>query len=168
MTPASRSICSIRGLLLAWAGLFLFVPPLFAERAPLGSEQLLKEATLVVVGQIANLAIGTERSHVERGVGNYDWAIDLTILVTAIEKGTLAPSNQVVARCFRIKSRKSMAEYGSVSGNHPIPGVGSTVRAHLYQDDGQWRVIFPNGLAAVAGQPALTDAAAVGGLRGGG
>jgi hypothetical protein len=139
-----------------------------AERAPLSAEQLVKESDLVVVGQITNLTVGTERSRIERGFGNYDWAIDLTLKITAVEKGTLASSNTVVARCFRIKSRKSMTEYLSVGGNYPIPGVGTAVRAHLYQRDGRWRVVFPNGLAPVSDRTALTDAAAVGALRGGG
>lgn len=138
-----------------------------AERAPQSTNQLVEQSDLVVVGQITDLKIGTERSHIERGFGNYDWTIDLTIKTTAIEKGTLTPSDSVVARCFRPKSRKSMMEYVSVSGNHPIPGVGATVRAHLYRIDGLWRVVFPNGLASVSDQPSLSDAPAVGQLQSG-
>jgi hypothetical protein len=155
-----------RALALGWP--CFLASALLAERAPLAPEQLLKEASLVVVGQITNLTIGTERSHIERGFGNYDWTIDLTLKMTAVEKGTLALSNAVVARCFRVKSRKSTTEYISVSGHHPIPDVGTTVRAHLYKQGGVWRVVFPNGLASVSGQTSLTDAPAVSGLRGGG
>jgi hypothetical protein len=152
---------------LLLASFSLLAPTASAEKAPRSAEELVKVSDLVVVGQVTGLKISQERSHVERGFGNYDWAIDLTIKISALEKGSLASSNAVVARCFRLKSRKSITEYVSVSGNHPIPGVGTTVRAHLYREGGSWRVVFPNGLAPVSDQTVLNDAVAVAQLRSG-
>jgi hypothetical protein len=102
---------------------------------------------------------------VESGFGNYDWAIDLNLRVQSIEKGQLDRSDSVVVRCFRTKSRKSVWECFSPSGNYPIPNVGAKVRAHLYRRGGLWRVVFPNGLTALPGEQSLVDAAAVEALR---
>jgi hypothetical protein len=138
---------------------------LHAERAPLTPARLVQESDLVLIGQVLALRVGAERSHVETGFGNYDWAIDVTLKIHSIEKGQFDECDTIVARCFRIKSRKSMVEYISVSGNHPIPDVGSKVRAHLYRRAGVWRVVFPNGFTPVSDQSSLADAAAIGALR---
>ena len=129
---------------------FLLASTLFAAKPPLNSAQLIEESDLVIVAQIINLEIGTERSHVERGFGNYDWAIDLTLKMTEVEKGLFEQSDTIVVRYFRIKSRKSMLECLSLSGNHPILPVGTSVRAHLYKNDRLWRVVLPNGLVPLS------------------
>ena len=143
---------------------------LLAEKAPLSPEALVDESDLVVVGEVVDLRIRSERSHIEQGFGNYDWAIYVTIEFTDVEKGVLEDSDTILARCFRIKTRKSLTEYLTPSGNRPIPGVGTTVRAHLYadKDDGSWRVVFPNGLASTSGEARLSDADAVQKLSSGG
>ena len=134
---------------------------LLAERAPWSPAQLFEEAELVVVGRIVDLQVTTERSHTETGFGNYDWAIDLNLQITNVEKGRFE-GNSIVARCFRIKLRKSAMEYLTPSGNHPIPAVGTPVRAHLcFQRDHRWRVVYPNGLVAPQGETELPDAEAV-------
>jgi len=137
---------------------FLLAPPVFAERAPLTAAELIDASDLVVVGEITDIEIGTERSHIERGFGNYDYAIDLTFRISNIEKRVFERSETIVVRCFRIKLRKSVMEYFTSSGNRPIPGVGMSVRAHLYKDDGLWRVVFPNGLASLSEDVEVTDA----------
>ena len=149
-------------LCLVWA------PSAVAERAPLSQAELVEHAHLVVVGKIVDLGIKTERSHIERGFGNYDWAIDVTIEIDEIDRGRFEDSNTIVARCFRIKSRKTSTEYLTPSGNHPIPDVGTAVRAYLYMSDGLWRVIFPNGFQPLSNDAKLTDAPAVSQLSGGG
>jgi hypothetical protein len=136
----------------------------YAERFPLTQAALLAEAQVVVVGRIQDLKISAEPSHVERARGNYDWAIDLVMAVRDVEKGDLGNATIIVVRCFRIKSRKSMMEFVSVSGNHPIPDVGTEVRAYLYREQDRWRAIFPNGMSGVTdapGLPPLKDAVAV-------
>ena len=42
---------------------------------------------MILVGRILDLKFGVERSHIETGFGNYDWAIDLTLKIQSIEKG---------------------------------------------------------------------------------
>jgi hypothetical protein len=132
-----------------------------AERAPLPPAGLIAESDLILTGQILDHRITTERAHVESGFGNYDWAIDLTLKIQSIEKGEFDPSKTIIIRCFRVKSRKSMAETLTVGGNHPIPDVGSEVRAHLYRRGDLWRVVYPNGLVPVPDHAPLADAAAV-------
>jgi len=158
--PQFRALLLLTGLCFVWG------PSVLAERAPLSQAELREHADLVVVGRIVDLDIKTERSHIERGFGNYDWAIYVTIQIDDIEKGRFEDSNIIVARCFRIKSRKTTTEYLTPSGNHPIPGVGTDVRAHLTMSDGLWRVIFPNGFQPVSDDRKLADAAAVTRLSG--
>jgi hypothetical protein len=134
---------------------------LYAERSALKPDRLAQESDLILVGKIRALEVGIERSHVESGFGNYDWAIDLTLKIQTIEKGQYDQSDEIVVRCFRIKSRRSQWEYFTPSGNHPIPDVGAEVRAHLYRQGGLWRVVFPNGLEPVSTQVLLADAAAI-------
>ena len=173
-----RDAEAIRRLYQTWGGsgrgyavllaVFCFLAAsLQAERFPRSPAQLIEEAELVVVGQIMDLQVGTERSHIETGFGNYDWAIDVTLQITNVEKGRFA-GDSIVARCFRIKSRKSVVEYMTPSGNHPIPAPGTMVRAHLYQRDHRWRVVYPNGLVDPQGTTELPDAEPVRQLEGGG
>jgi hypothetical protein len=147
------------GLLFAWV--CVLSGTLYAERSPLGPAELAQESDLILVGRILDLKVGVERSHIETGFGNYDWAIDLTLRIQSIEKGQYDSTDPIVVRCFRIKSRKAMVGYVSVSGNHPIPEVGEEVRAYLYRQGGLWRVVFPNGLGPVSSQIRLPDAAAI-------
>ena len=147
-------------LFVAFSCCVLFSTAL-AERGPRPPMMLIDESDLVIVGKIIDLNITSERSHIEQGFGNYDWAIDLTIRVIDIEKGRFDATDRIVARCFRIKSRNSLMEYLSPSGNRPIPDVGAIVRAHLYRDANVWRVVIPNGLASTQDKAKLTDAYAV-------
>jgi hypothetical protein len=160
MVLTSAAVCSLTGATA------------LAERAPRSPTELREEARLVVVGRIEDVRVGSERSHIERGFGNQDWTIDLVIRVSDLEKGTLegeptADSETIVARCFRIKSRKSMQEFLTPSGNQWIPGVGTDVRAYLYKDGAVWRVIFPNGLAPLQDGGDVQDTPAVAGLGSG-
>jgi hypothetical protein len=159
---ARRVLLLAMGLHLVWGH------TLFAERAPLSESQLFDEAELIVVGEIVDHRITTERSHIERGFGNYDWAIYVTIKIDEIQKGQFDDSETIVARCFRIKTRRSQVEYLTPSGNRPIPDIGTRVKAYLCSRDGSWRVIFPNGFQPILGGDTLTDAEVVAQLNMGG
>ena len=89
------------------------------------------------------------------------WAIDLTLQVTNVEKGQFT-GDKIVARCFRIKSRKSGWEYMTPSGNHPIPAVGTLVRAYLYECERRWATtLINNALARMEQEFAAGDKAAL-------
>jgi hypothetical protein len=148
----------IAGFAFAW--ICALAGTLQAEKSPRTPAQLAKESDLILVGTILALKVGVERSHVETGFGNYDWAIDLTIGIQRIEKGQYDPAESIVVRCFKIKSRKSLLEYISVSGNELVPALGQEVRAHLYRQGEIWRVVYPNGLAPVSNHDRLVDTAA--------
>ena len=77
-------------------------------------------------------------------------------------------SENIVARCFRIKTRKSQTEYLTPSGNHPIPRIGTRVRAYLYARDQSWGVICPNGFQPVSDNDKLSNAEVVTKLKTGG
>ena len=149
----------LAGLIITW--IWVLAGTLYAARAPLTPVALAQESELIVTGRILALNVGVERAHLERGFGNYDWAIDLTLAIQSIENGEYDSSEPIVARCFRIKSRKSQWEYFTPGGNRPIPDVGAEVRAHLYRRGGSWRVVHPNGLQPVPDQAPLADAAVI-------
>jgi hypothetical protein len=140
-----------------------------AEIAPRPVDELKAQAGAIVVATVAQIRIEPEPSRFERGFGNSDWAIYLTLNVESVEKGD-APGNELEARCFRIRSRRSLTAYLTPSGHHPIPGTGTRVRAYLKNDDGAWNVVLPNGIAAVDDTSdlpggSLPDAAQVAQLR---
>ena len=68
-------------------------------------------------------------------------------------------------RTFRIKSRKSICEFITPTGNHAIPDVGTRVRTYLAAHDASWQVIYPNGFQPVLGDDELNDADSVARLK---
>ncbi len=139
-----------------------------AEKAPLSDGDLQNEAQAIVVATVEEIRIESEPSTFERGFGNSDWGIYLTFGIDSVEKGNVA-GQTLEARCFRIKSRRSIQEYLTPSGHHPIPGIGTHVRAYLRKRAGAWHVVLPNGITAHnAGQSpgkSLPDAKQVAELR---
>lgn len=146
---------------LVWMAL----PPARADVAPASPEELRKWATLIVEGVIEGLRVGREPSELEPGFGNTDWGIYLTLRVDGVLKGE-APEGPLVARCFRVRQRRSLVESLTPSGHHPIPGVGTRVTAHLNGEDGAWRVVLPNGIQVMDGPE--SDAPEIADLRSGG
>jgi hypothetical protein len=136
--------------------LFAFLmagPPaaaLRADVAPVAEEELERPATLVLEGPIEGMRIGREPSEFEPGVGNTDWGIYLTLGVEKVVKGS-TPDDSLEARCFRLRQRRSLMEILTPSGHHPIPPVGTRVRAYLNGDSGAWRVVLPNGILVLDG-----------------
>jgi hypothetical protein len=140
-----------------------------AEIAPLSVDELKAQAHAIVVATVSQIRIEPEPSRFERGFGNSDWAIYLTLSLESVEKGNVS-GQELEARCFRIRYRRSLTEYRTPSGHHPIPGNGTRVRAYLTNDEGSWNVVLPNGITAVDGnsdhpQGTLPDAAQVTQLR---
>ena len=76
--------------------------PALGDIAPRSLAQL-QQAELIVVGTILQVEIKSESAEFERGFGNYDWGIYLTLSVDVVEKGKLSDSENVF-RCFRIQS----------------------------------------------------------------
>ena len=122
--------------------------PAYAERLPLSVAELQNEADAIVVANIEHIRIELEPSRFERGFGNRDWGIYLTLTVLNSEKGNVF-HERLEARCFRAKSRRSVIELLTPSGHHPIPGTGTRVRAYLAQQNGSWSVVLPNGITSV-------------------
>ena len=133
-------------VLLVW----MAVVPVRADVAPASPEELRQRATLIVEGVIEGLRVVGEPSEFEPGIGNTDWGIYLTLRVDGVLKGK-APAGPLVARCFRVRQRRSLVESLTPTGHHPIPGVGTRVTAHLNGEDGAWRVVLPNGIQVVDG-----------------
>lgn len=139
-----------------------------AEKAPLSDDALRTEAQAIVVGTVESIRIEAEEATLGRGLGNSDWGIYLTLQVESVEKGKV-DRGTLEARCFRIKSRRSIQEYLAPSGHHPIPEVGTRVRACLTKRAGSWDVVLPNGIAAEgnadSARDVLADAQEVAQLR---
>lgn len=132
--------------LLAFGTMLVRADALTAAVPPRDIDQL-RQAELIVVGVIDKVVVEPERSRVERGFGNYDWGIYLTVGVERVEKGELSQP-EIEVRCFRVKSRRSAIEYLSVSGHDPIPGAGTKVRIYLNRSGNSWSVIIPNGITS--------------------
>ncbi len=116
-----------------------------AARIPLSVEKLQKQADVVVVATVERIRIKSEPSRFEPAFGNADWGVYLTLRVETVESGNLA-DNQLEARCFRIRYRRSNLEYYTASGHRPIPAKGTRVRAYLQGEDRLWHVVLPNGI----------------------
>ncbi len=130
--------------IVALAAVTCSTNPAQAEIAPRSLDQL-EESELIVVGTIKQIRIESERSQIERGFGNYDWGIYVTLAIESVEKGQLADT-EIEFRCFRIKSRRSAMEYFTPSGHRPIPGTGTKVRVYLYGEKPNWSPVLPNGI----------------------
>ena len=130
--------------IVALAAVTCSTNPAQAEIAPRSLDQL-EESELIVVGTIKQIRIESERSQIERGFGNYDWGIYVTLAIESVEKGQLADT-EIEFRCFRIKSRRSAMEYFTPSGHRPIPGTGTRVRVYLYGEKPNWSPVLPNGI----------------------
>lgn len=134
----------------------------YAEKAPLSVGELQKRADAIIVAAIENVRVESEPSRFERALGNSDWGIYLTLRLETVEKGNV-PDNQLEARCFRIKHRRSSTEYLTPSGHHPIPATGTRVRVYLEKEEGVWHVVLPNGIVCLEGN--AQDAIEVARLR---
>jgi hypothetical protein len=121
----------------------------FAEKFPLSVDQLKSDADAIVVATIEGIRIESEPSRVERGFGNFDWGIYLTLAVKTVEKGEISDET-IEARCFRIRSRRSFMEYVTPSGHHPIPETRTLVRTYLEKEGNTWSVMLPNGITSVS------------------
>lgn len=154
-----------RAAYLAIAGsVLLSGNPLFAAKAPLSINDLSDEADAIVVGEVVGTEVKKERARIERGFGNYDWAVYSTVRVHEAEKGDLAPGYDLIVRSFRIKSRTWSFGHLTASGNHPIPGNGAQVRVYLLKKSDYWHAIHPNGYQPANDEP-LRDADEVLALR---
>ena len=120
--------------------------PALGDLAPRSLAQL-QQAELIVVGTILQVEIKSESAEFERGFGNYDWGIYLTLSVDVVEKGKLSDS-EIVFRCFRIQSRRSAVESITIIGHDPIPETGSQVRVYLKRRIGGWAAVVPNGITS--------------------
>lgn len=139
--------------------------PALAEKAPLSPELLESEADLIAIATVEEIRIEIEKPTFDPPDGNSDWGIYLTLQFETVEKGEVA-DNRLEARCFRIRQRKSFFEYMTVGGHYPIPPVGTRARVYLEQDGDSWRVVLPNGITCLDGNPG--DAPEVSELESGG
>ncbi len=138
------------GSLLSLLATAMLHSPALAAMAPLSVEKLQQRAEVIVVATIEHIRAESEPSQFQPRFGNADWGIYLTLRVGEVEKGNLA-GDQLEARCFRIRYRRSGLEYFTVGGHRPIPARGTRVRAYLEGGDQAWRVVLPNGIVPLDG-----------------
>jgi len=82
-------------LLAALCNLIL-ISSAYAAHRLLTPSELINESNLVLTGEIINIQVSTENSHIEKDSDNYDWAIDLTIKINDLEKGLYDNSNTII------------------------------------------------------------------------
>ena len=134
------------------ANVFVWTAIIFASQVEFSHAEIaprkikeLQQCDIIIIGTIKDIRVVTERSELESGVGNYDWAIYVTIDVEAVEKGVL-DSDRIEFRCFRIRSRRSFTELLSPSGHYPIPPKETRVRVYLNKTNDGYRPVLPNGI----------------------
>lgn len=143
-----------------------------AEKAPRSLSEL-QTSDLIVVGTITHIRIESEPSRIERGLGNRDWGIYVTLAVEKVERGHFSDT-EIKFRCYRVRYRRSFIEYFSANGHSPIPGTGTTIRAYLDGEPPHWSAVYPNGITAPDANEYttfwanrnLSSAAELAGLRG--
>ena len=135
-----------------------------AERVPLSPEQLGKEATHVVVGEVTRV-FKTERTSNALGRGTIEDYFAVEIVIEKVEKNpTLAGGDvawdkvaaqqlredgTVYARCFSVKKAPIIPLPGP-SGHSGRPAPGQRVRVYLQRDaKGGYDVVYPNGFEAL-------------------
>lgn len=136
-----------------------------AATRPLSVKELQSKAGAIVIATVEGIRSEAEPSHFEPGIGNSDWGIYLKLKCEKIEKGDLNAMQQMEARCFRIRSRRSFISIFSTGGHRWIPEVGTRVRVYVEDRGGTWNVVLPNGIATEDGKE-LEDAREVEKLRG--
>ena len=124
--------------------------PAFAEKASLSLRDLQKQADVIVVATVEHIRVESEPSRFEPALGNADWGIYLTLRLETVEQGNVS-HDELEARCFRIRHRRSVTEYLTPSGHDPIPATGTRVRVYLEKMDSSWLVVLPNGIVPVDG-----------------
>lgn len=131
-----------------------------ASLGPKSSTTLRAEAELIVVAEVLEIEVRSERSRVQTGFGNYDWRVYVTLQVHEVEKGhTAVAGDKLIVECLVIKSRKRQTGYIDWESHDPIPETGQLVRAYLWRYDESYMVIDPNGFAPVDNRPLVSSAA---------
>jgi hypothetical protein len=125
---------------------------LLAAEPPKTPEQLLQAASHVVTGEVTRIVIRSRYSEIEEG--GFDYAIQCSIAVDTVEKGEgVNPGDQLVAQCFRPKTRLAIGQLASLQGHWPIAAPGQKVRAYLVKGRGTCRVVHPNGFSPTDSGP---------------
>src|SRR5262245_28574701 len=119
---------------------------LLAAEAPKSPERLREAASHIVTGEVTGIEVRCRYSEIEEG--GFDHAILCSIAVARVEKGEgVKPGEQLVARCFRPKTRLAVGQLASLQGHWPVPAPGQQVRAYLVKGRGTYEVVHPNGFA---------------------
>lgn len=135
-----RSVYLILALLVS-----LTSPTLEASKAPYSAEQLIALSEIIAVGEILSMEKAMMASDVNSGI--YLWQVRMQ--VSKVEKGELSATEIVTT--FNTTDGSTMILCGP--SQHPIPGTGDRVRAHLEAvaqlGDGTavYPVLAPNGYA---------------------
>ncbi len=132
--------------------------PAFAKKAPYPPKALEDNSALIVKGKV--MSYTTEDKLF--GAGGKTKVITLKVEVESVAKGEshARPGGTIAVTCWRGIKRPADADpFDDYSGNHIIPGTGAQATFYLEQGPAkEWRALWPNGIAAAEGTPALTFA----------
>ncbi len=127
-------------MLVAWS------ETLSAAEVPKSPERLREAATHIIIGTVTKIDIRSQYSRVEEG--SFDYVIACSIAVDSLVKGDgIRRGDELIAHCFRPKSRLGLLQQISLQGHRPVPALGLDVRAYLVAREGKYHVIHPNGFA---------------------
>jgi len=124
-----------------------------AERVPLSPEDLNKESTHIITGEVKSVYSRDAESDLY-GSGTIVTRFIVEIEIKSIEKGDgLKKGEMVYARCWSLKKRGSAGDRPGPSGHFGIPPEGDVVKVYLHhgsysptgQGDNGYAVVYPNG-----------------------
>jgi hypothetical protein len=137
----------------------IFPAAAWAMKFPRPEAELMADADVVVVGRITGIEIREERSRMNSGFGNYDWAIYCSVRVGETEKGdAIEEGREIVVRCQRARFIKSFDCF-ACGYHYPIPEIDQAVRAYLNQLGDEYSALDPNGFMPAGSDPLVVSAA---------
>ncbi len=136
------------------AGLMAMGTSSWAAVAPLGPEELRKEAGHIITGRVLEVKSRTRKSKVEKTIGIHrDRVFTIRLRVTGVAKGKgVKQGAEIVVTAWRPALR--IPPMPGPQGHFPVPAKGQVVTVHVASREGAGFVpIMPNGIRIESPKP---------------
>jgi hypothetical protein len=136
------------------AGLMAMGTSSWAAVAPLGPENLRKEATHIITGRVLEVKSRTRKSKVEKTIGIHrDRVFTIRLRVTGVAKGKgVRKGDEIVVTAWRPVLR--IPPIPGPQGHSSVPKNGEVVTVHVRSREGATFVpIMPNGIRTESPKP---------------
>ena len=140
------------------AGLMAMGTSSWAAVAPLGPEELRKEASHIITGRVLEVKSRTRKSKVEKTIGIHrDRVFTISLRVTAVAKGKgVKQGAEIVVTAWQVAVR--IPPIPGPQGHFPVPAKGQVVTVHVASREGaSFGPFMPNGIRIEDPGPAARD-----------